>query len=113
MSAIVKGGDPRPSDEIWENSYEWKQPQNQFEIFVGFGRLTPKPEVLATDSTGGSVASKETYRMVKRSRRYLEKWPRYRGPKKFVLRLLADDGELLATDSSQIPVGGHGGYVPP
>jgi len=28
------------------------------------------------------------------------------------LRPLADDGEPLATDSSQIPVGGHGGYVP-
>ena len=108
MSAIVKGGHPRPSDEIWENSYEWKQYQNQLEIFVSFWGLTPKPEALATDSPGGSLAPTETYRTVKRSQRYLKKWPRYRGPKKFTLRPLGDDGEPLATDSSQIPVGGHG-----
>jgi len=50
----------------------------------GFWGLTPKPEVEIFETMGGFVAPGETYRTVKKSRRSVQKWPRYRGSKKFV-----------------------------
>jgi len=49
-----------------------------------------------------SLALKKTYRTVKRSRRYLEKWPRYWSSKKFLLRPLAVNDERTAIHFPEI-----------
>ena len=109
----VRGPLHKRSGSIWGKCIRGKNVTIDSKSFFRFWGLTPKLGALATDQPGGSLAPREIYRAAKRSRRYLEKWPRYRGQKKFWLHPLAGEDEPIATDRSDSQVGGHGGYAPP